>query len=390
MYALSGEGMGHTLRSRIIIEYLIKKGHTVDIFAGAKAYQFLSKYFKNITKTHSLYMVYRNNELMGVETFLRNFAHQKEWLETLAKIERYVNQKKPRVIISDFEPFSSIMAGRFNLPLISICHQSLLTTCRPKVGKKELFGASIAKFFSHLIMQNPDYFFVTSFYFPKRRPNHLKNAYLFPPLIRKEIRKQKPKFGKHILVYQTSKSNKAMFPILKKFKDQKFIVYGFDIDKKDGNLVFKKTNNDIYLKHLSNAKAVIMNGGYTLMCESLYLKKPVLSIPVKQSYEQILNARHLEKKGWGIYVENLTEKNLKDFLNKQTSIRRNLKKVKFGKNKDFFKKLENKIKKLSKKRYKKFGFLDIQHVLSALDLPFFEEELGWLKQKKEKKIKKKE
>ena len=48
LYAVQGEGMGHAIRSKVIIDYLIKKKHEVIIIAPDRAYDFLSKHFKDV------------------------------------------------------------------------------------------------------------------------------------------------------------------------------------------------------------------------------------------------------------------------------------------------------------------------------------------------------
>ena len=57
---------------------------------------------------------------------------------------------------------------------------------------------------------------------------------------------------------------------------------------------------------LAGAKGVIINGGFTLLTESLYLGKPILSVPIKMQYEQIINARMVEALGLGLMTKELT------------------------------------------------------------------------------------
>src|SRR5690349_17272097 len=41
LYGVTGEGMGHAMRSRVVLEHLIAKGHTVEIMASGRAAAFL-------------------------------------------------------------------------------------------------------------------------------------------------------------------------------------------------------------------------------------------------------------------------------------------------------------------------------------------------------------
>ncbi len=131
----------------------------------------------------------------------------------------------------------------------------------------------------------------------------------------------------HILVYQTSKTNHKLFPALKEVSRQKFIIYGFDIDKTEDNLIFKKTSvSDSFVKDLSTAKAIITNGGFSLISEGLFLQKPILSNPVHGQFEQILNATHIEKMGYGLFVEKIDSDSIKLFLRNIERYKENLKK----------------------------------------------------------------
>jgi uncharacterized protein (TIGR00661 family) len=60
---------------------------------------------------------------------------------------------------------------------------------------------------------------------------------------------------------------------------------------------------------------VIAGGGFTLMGEAVYLHKPMLSVPIRGQFEQVLNARMLAKAGYGHAAESLGEpRTVHDFL----------------------------------------------------------------------------
>ena len=50
------------------------------------------------------------------------------------------------------------------------------------------------------------------------------------------------------------------------------------------------------------------------MSEAVYLRKPMLSVPVGGQFEQVLNARYLEREGYGLYAPELTPEWLGRFL----------------------------------------------------------------------------
>ena len=69
-YGVAGEGYGHAIRSQIVIEGL-KKEHRVEVFAGGKAYSYISKSYP-VNKIVSLRFVHRRNSVSIVRTALLN------------------------------------------------------------------------------------------------------------------------------------------------------------------------------------------------------------------------------------------------------------------------------------------------------------------------------
>ncbi len=45
LYGVVGEGMGHAMRSRVVLEHLVAQGHELEIMASGRATDFLSKRF---------------------------------------------------------------------------------------------------------------------------------------------------------------------------------------------------------------------------------------------------------------------------------------------------------------------------------------------------------
>ena len=65
---------------------------------------------------------------------------------------------------------------------------------------------------------------------------------------------------------------------------------------------------------MAGCKAVIANAGFSLVSEALYLGKPYLAVPVKNQFEQILNAYYVGKMGYGSYWEELNKERIESFL----------------------------------------------------------------------------
>ena len=65
----------------------------------------------------------------------------------------------------------------------------------------------------------------------------------------------------------------------------------------DGAIEFRPRSVDGFLEDLVTARGVITGGGFSLLSEAVYLGKPVLSVPLRGQFEQLMNARYLEREG---------------------------------------------------------------------------------------------
>ncbi len=62
LYGVVGEGMGHAMRSRVVLEHLFAQGHEVEIMASGRAVDFLDKRFRakgDVHRIHGLHMILR-------------------------------------------------------------------------------------------------------------------------------------------------------------------------------------------------------------------------------------------------------------------------------------------------------------------------------------------
>ena len=128
-------------------------------------------------------------------------------------------------------------------------------------------------------------------------------------------------------MYQTSSSNTAL-PALLKQSGRECRIYGYRKDIKedvvDGNLRFRPFAEAGFIEDLRTAAGVVASAGFTLMGEAVYLRRPQLSVPIQGQFEQMLNARYLEKEGYGLGVETLEPTRLGEFLERLPEFSKNL------------------------------------------------------------------
>jgi uncharacterized protein (TIGR00661 family) len=354
VYSVLGEGRGHSSRSKIIIENLIQKGHQVKIFSSNKAYSYLKEYFKDVLEIHSLGFAYTKDKVDILKTLQQNLKKGVlKGFDTLDKINDIFSSFKPDLVISDFEPFVPFIANLRMIPILSINHQHLIPFAKIEYLYQWRTDYLLAKAVTENMYWFSRHYFITSFYFPELKKDFKQKASYVGPILRQEIidlKDSEVKNQDHILVYVTQNQNKDILEMLKKI-DQKFIIYGYNSgkkDKKDENLLLKIQSNEQFLKDLKTAQAVLINGGYTLMSEALFLGKPIFSIPIKNQFEQILNGYYLEKLGYGLYSLKLDLEKLNRFFNSLNYFKKDIKanQNKFKGNQKLFEILDQKITEL--------------------------------------------
>lgn len=347
IYSLSGQGFGHSARSKETISHLIDQGHEVKIFTYGQSLLLLEKQFgaENIFEIPGLVLSYKKNRLVYWKTAWENakkISHQaRHW----QKISKAFSDFKPDLIITDFEPLLANLAKTKRVPLISIDNQHQLTNTKidlPLKYKKDLLADKLV---IKSMVWGAKYYLITSFF--KTEVNK-KNTFIFPPVIRKEILDLQPAKGDYILVYQGADFEHLM-SILKSSKE-KFVVFGPHKAAQESNIIYKGFAVQEWLDYLADAKAVIGTAGLSLMCECIYLKKPYLAIPINRQIEQIINGEYLEWLGYGLSTSSLTTNNLAEFITRLPEYEQNLAKAEALGNEALFAKLDEIIESMPPKR----------------------------------------
>ncbi|MFA4871746.1 MAG: MJ1255/VC2487 family glycosyltransferase [Patescibacteria group bacterium] len=334
IYGVSGQGFGHSTRSREILRYLVSKGHQVLVFTYGQALFFLQEEFA-VYEIPGLGLSYKNNELSYFDTIYKNtlqLARQsKNWKKILNKFRDF----NPDLVITDFESLSAVLAKLQRAPLISIDNQHQITNTKIDLPLKYRKDLLADKLVIKSMVWGAKYYLVTTFF--KTLVNK-KNTFLFPPILRKEILDLKPQKQDYILVYQNSNFDH----IVNQLRDinQKFVVFGLSKEGVEGNIEFKNYDSHQWLNYLANCRAIIGTAGLSLITESLHLAKPYLAVPVKKQIEQVINAYYLEKMGYGLSCAEFTKKNYWRFMENLPTYDKNLEKYNKADNSAIFHKLD--------------------------------------------------
>ncbi len=318
LYGVVGEGMGHAMRSRVVLEHLIKEGHEVEIMASGRATDFLAKRFDGVNRIHGLHMIYDENRVRRGATLWSNVLGGVTGVpDNIAAYFELIHGFKPEAVISDFESWTYFYAKAHRLPILSIDNMQIINRCKhPDFITDGHFTAfQFTKAFVKSKLPFCDHYLITTFFRPELRKD---KTTLFPPILRPEILAARASRGEHLLVYQTAEGNDDLARTLQA-TGLECRIYGMrrniTEEQVEGNLRYRPFSEAGFIEDLASARGVIAGGGFTLMGEAVYLHKPMLSVPVEGQFEQIMNARYLELLGYGRHAATLADpKTVHDFV----------------------------------------------------------------------------
>ena len=309
LYGVTGEGMGHAMRSRVVLEHLIAAGHEVEVMASGRACEFLGKRFAGVNRIHGFHMILEENRVRLGKTLWSNVLGGALGLPgTIAAYFELISAFEPEVVISDFESWTYLYAQNRRLPILSIDNMQIIHRCElpDDIVDGNQVAFQMTKAFIKSKLPFCDAYYITSFFRP---PPRKPDTYLFPPILRPEILAATASAGDHLLIYQSG-ANEALERALVA-TGLPCRIYGMRpglvAEEVEGALRFRPFSEDGFIADLASCRGVVAGGGFTLMGEAVYLRKPMLAIPLAGQFEQLLNARYLEREGYGVGADDLSD-----------------------------------------------------------------------------------
>lgn len=299
LYGVNGEGMGHATRSEVVIRELIRE-HDVRIMASGAAYRYLSGMFHDVSKVFGPSFAMEGGEIRkwqsvtGVLTMAR-----RELPESVLAWFRRVREWQPEVVVTDFEPLSGIYARWSGTPLVCVDNIHMIDRCRhdPAILEGAAEELAVARAVVRA-MSTPagDYIIPTLFH-----PEIIKGrTRLVRPILRQAVIDAEPTAGEHLVVY--SAGDESLMEVLRD-SPVPCHVYGMrdgdTVGTTDGAISYRPRSTDGFLADLASSRGVITGGGFSLLGEAVYLGKPILSVPIRGQFEQLMNARYIEREGYG-------------------------------------------------------------------------------------------
>ncbi len=333
LYGVAGQGSGHASRAKIIIEHLLRAGHTLRIVSHDQGYDGLINFFP-VEKITGLNITYKENEVLYIHTAIKTISKIPGATRSINKISKIVEAFMPDIVITDFEPLSALAANIYGVPLLSIDNQHIMTGTAIESPASFNREKMIIKNVVRYIIPPADQYFVTTFFYP---PITNKKTTLFPPILREEVLRLKARTEDYFLVYTTTE-NTALIQTLHALR-LPCILYGatrVPSSMAHGTLRYKPRNSETFLNDLAGCRGVIATAGFSLMSEALYLHKPYFALPVEKQFEQLLNAHYLKKLGYGDYSLTIRSEEIQRFIKRLNWYQSNLQKITYRDNHKIF------------------------------------------------------
>ena len=323
-FIIQGEGRGHLTQAIACKQMMDEKGHQcVGILTGKSSQRVLPPFFyKKIN--HEIFHFRSPNFLKNKikESYLvflsifYNLLLSPVFIRSTFQIHKKIKELKPDVIINFYEPLTGLwkMFFRSQTKVISISHQYFYNYPDFKMP-----GRFMERFFIRLLNKTTSYGSMRLFAIHIEKKESFKNITIIPPLIRKEIHQVETKDDGHFAVYLLNHgyakditrwhhNNPAIrIACFWDHPDKQSVL------KYDETLSFFQLDDQKFIHSMATSHGLLSTAGYEAICEAAYLGKAVLMVPVKNHFEQYLNAKLFSEYGFGVISDEINPEYLIKF-----------------------------------------------------------------------------
>lgn len=300
LYAIQGTGNGHLCRAMDVVPCLQEVAQVDILLSGTQADIHLP--FDVKFRYKGLSFIFGKSG--GVDLW-KTFVNSR--FRSFIKEVNACPVNEYDLVINDFEPVSAWACNLKDIPCISLSHQAAaIHSQAPKPEEADRVGKFILE---HYAPSNKSY----GFHFKSYSPN------FYTPVIRKQVREQAVSNDGHYTVYLPSYDDHLLISYLSRFPEVRWDVYskhnrGVIIE---GNVKVQPIDNENFIKSMATCEGMLCGAGFETPAEALFLKKKLLVIPMKNQYEQHLNAAALEQLGVPV-IKNIKPENdvkIRDWIN---------------------------------------------------------------------------
>ncbi|MFD2531703.1 glycosyltransferase family protein [Gracilimonas halophila] len=280
LYGVQGTGHGHISRARVVLPRLREHAEVDVLISGYNFKMYIDGPVQY--KARGLSLAYDNKGSVNMlETALK--LHPIKLIRDI----RSIPVQEYDFVVNDFEPVTAWAAQRAEIPCVAISHQaSFLSEKSPRPLKESLFAEQVMKHFA------PSTAAVGSHYLRY-------DDFIEPPIIRKHIRELNPKLGGHITVYLPAFDHQKLCAVFNQIGKVEWHIFSPKCDEAyiRGNVTVNPVGKETFLESIENCLGIVSATGFETTSEAMFLGKKLLTIPIKNQYEQLCNAAALEELG---------------------------------------------------------------------------------------------
>ena len=279
-YAVQATGNGHLSRATQLYPHLKKFGQVDFFISGSNSsldYPFPVKYRSTGWSLHY-------SKCGGLD-YWDIFKSTRP--ATLYKDAAALPLKQYDVVINDFDFITSIACKMQKINSVQLGHQASFQSIKtPRPEKKSFIGETVLKHYAkatkHIGLHFQPY-----------------DDFIFAPVIKEELMQQEILDLNHVTVYLPAFQHHCLHETFRKLKDIPFHWFLPEVQQPytENNITYYPVNQNMFNKSLLTSHGLITGGGFETPSEALYLGKRLMSIPIKDHYEQQCNGAAMRKMG---------------------------------------------------------------------------------------------
>jgi uncharacterized protein (TIGR00661 family) len=280
LYGVQGTGHGHISRARVVLPKLREIAEVDVLISGYNFHMDLD--VEIAYKARGISLTYDSKGSVDlIETALN--LQPVKFLQDIQStpVDEY------DFVVNDFEPVTAWAAQAAGIPCVAISHQaSFASPHTPRPKKKSLLAEGVMKHFAPFTAA------VGSHYLRY-------DEFIEPPIIRKQILDLNPVQKDHITVYLPAFDHETLCSMFNNVNDIEWHIFapGCDEEYHKGNVWVRPVGKDTFLESFESCSGVVSSTGFETTSESMFLGKKLLTIPIRNQYEQLSNAAAIEQLG---------------------------------------------------------------------------------------------
>ncbi len=290
LFGVQGTGNGHISRSRELVRKLKENGHDVAVIISGRKEEEL--------KEIGIFEPYRVMKGLTLVTYKGRMNYMETMFQLdLARLMSDVlmlDTSGIDLIITDFEPITSMAARIKNIPCMGFGHQYAFRYNIPFAR---------GSIFEKYTLLN----FAPARYNAGLHWSHF-NQPIFPPVIPEilYVSQKREVDSRKLLVYLPFEEVEDVAAFVRPFGNYQFCIYGKVKENLDeGHLHFRSYSREGFLNDLTECNGVVCNAGFELPGEALHLGKKLLLRPLDGQIEQESNALAMEELQYGMAMHSL-------------------------------------------------------------------------------------